>query len=130
MSQENVETVRRFGDAYRRSDWETLVECMDRDIFIRTDPRWPEQRIYGRDAALAFYRGLRESVGPDTREEEIRNLGDRVLARLSFSMHGRQSGIEGEQSVSELATVREGRVIFIEYFLDHEQALKAVGLEE
>jgi hypothetical protein len=30
-------------------------------IVVRTDPRCPEQVFYGREAALAWYRGLWES---------------------------------------------------------------------
>jgi hypothetical protein len=61
VSQENVEIVRRINAAYRCGDWEVLAEFWDPDILIRTDARWPEQRVYGRDAALALYRGLWES---------------------------------------------------------------------
>ena len=130
MSQENVEIVRRINAAYRRGDWEVLPEFWDPDILIRTDARWPEQRVHGRDAALALYRGLWESGGSDVRIEEIVDLGDRVLVRFGVSMRGQQSGIEVQQSVSEIVTFREGRIIFVEYFLDHDQARKAVGLEE
>jgi ketosteroid isomerase-like protein len=130
VSQENVEILRRSNDAYRRGDWDAMSASVDPHIFVRTDPRWPEQFIYGHEAWVAFLRSMWESVGPDVRIEEIVDLGDRVLVRLGFSMHGQQSGIGGEQPVSEIATVREGRVIFIEYFLDHKLALKAVGLEE
>ena len=130
MSQENVEVLRRINDAYRRGDWVALAALWDVDIFIRTDPRWPEQCIYGPDAALALYRGLWESGASDIRIEEIVDLGDRVLVRVGVNMRGQESGVEVGQSVSELATVRDGRIIFIEYFFDHKQALKAVGLEE
>ena len=130
MSQENVDLLRRFNDAYRRGDWGAIAASLDPHVFVRTDPRWPEQFIYGREAWVANLRDMWESVGPDAHIEEIVDLGDRVLVRLGFSMRGQQSGIQGEQPVSEIATVREGRVIFLEYFLDHEQALKAVGLEE
>jgi len=124
-----VDVLRRTNAAFRRGDWDALAACWDPDIFIRTDARWPEQRVSGRDAALALYRGLWESGGSDTRHAEIVDLGDRVLVRVVVSMRGTHTGIEVQQSVSEIATVREGRIIFIEYFLDHEQALKAVGLE-
>jgi ketosteroid isomerase-like protein len=124
-----VDLVRKNNDAYRQGDWEAWDANMDPDVFVRTDPNWPEQRIYGRDAFIAFPRGVRESLGPDVRIEEIIDLGDRVLVRLSWHARGAQSGVEGEQTFSELATFREGRVVFIEYFLEHEQALKAVGLE-
>jgi hypothetical protein len=43
---------------------------------------------------------------------------------------GLSSGIEGEQRTSALCTLREGRVILEEFFLEHDQALKAVGPEE
>ena len=130
MSQENVEIMRRLHEAYPRADWESVAASFDPDVFVRTDPRWPEQFIFGRQAWVDNLRGMWESVGGDARIEGIVDLGDRVLVRFGFGMHGQQSGIEGEQSVSEIATVRGGRSIFVEYFLDHEQALKAVGLAE
>ena len=130
MSQENVDLVRKNNDAFRRGDWEVLGANMDPDVFARVDPNWPEQRIYGRDALVAFLQGVGESMGPDIRIEEMMDLGDRVLVRFRWHARGTQSGVEGEQSVSEISTFREGRVVFIEYFLEHEEALKAVGLEE
>jgi ketosteroid isomerase-like protein len=130
VSRENVDIIRRANDAFRRGDWEVLAEMVDPHISIRTDVSWPEQRVYGRNAALAFYRGIAESGGPDTRIEEVIDLGDRVLARLRWHIRGPHSGVEGEQGYSAICTVRDGRVILEEFFLDHEQALKALGLEE
>jgi ketosteroid isomerase-like protein len=109
MSQENVEVLWSLNDAYRRGDWAALGASLDADIFVRTDPRWPEQCIYGRDAALALYRGLWESGGSDVCIEEVVDLGDRVLVRVGVNMRGQESGVEVGQPVSELATVREGR---------------------
>jgi ketosteroid isomerase-like protein len=130
VSQENVDVARRFTDAYNRGDWDTVGADFDQHIFIRPDPSWPERHIYGREAAIAWYRGIWESVGPGVRIEETMDLGDRVLIRKSWSARGQQSGVAGQQPHSELATLRDGRVVFIEYFLDHADALKAVGLEE
>ena len=36
----------------------------------------------------------------------------------------------GDQCYSAICTLRDGRVILEEFFLEHGQALKAVGLEE
>jgi ketosteroid isomerase-like protein len=130
VSQENVEIVRKAAEAFRRADWEGLGETIDPHISIRTDVSWPEQRIYGREAALAFYRGIAESGGSDTRIEEALDLGDRVLVRLRWHMRGPHSGVEGDQCYSAICTLRDGRVILEEFFLDHGQALTAVGLEE
>jgi ketosteroid isomerase-like protein len=130
MSQENVEIIRNLNAAFRRGDWDAATRNMDPHILLRTDARWPEQRIYGREAAVAFYQGLWESGGPDIRIEEMVDLGDRVLIRFCWHMRGLSSGIEGEQRTSSVCTFREGRVILEEFFLEHEQALKAVGLAE
>jgi ketosteroid isomerase-like protein len=130
VSQENVEILRRSNDAYKRGDWEALAALHDPNVFVRTDPRWPEQFIFGSEAWVTLLREMRESVGPDVHVEELIDLGDRALARLTISARGQESGVTVEQSVSEIVTVREGRIIFVEYFLDHERALKAVGLEE
>jgi SnoaL-like domain len=130
VSQENVDALFRGNEAFRRGDWEAVAANMDPDILIRTDPRWPEQRIYGRRAALAFHRGLWESGGSDVRIEEAIDLGDRVLMRMRWAMHGHLSGVEGEQPTSVIYTFRERRVILEEFFIEHDDALKAVGLSE
>ena len=130
MSQENIEVYYKSQDAFRDADWDALAEILDPDVLIRTDPSWPEQRISGREAVIAFWRGVRESWGPDTRDEEITDLGDRVLGRTRYIIHGGQSGAGGERNVSAIWTFRKGRLILVEYFLDHVEALEAVGLEE
>jgi SnoaL-like protein len=109
---------------------EAVAESTDPHILIRTDARWPEQRIYGREAALAWYSELWESGGSDIRVEEVMDFGDRVLSRWCWHMHGLHSGLEGEQRGSVIHTLREGRIILEEFFLEHEKALEAVGLTE
>jgi hypothetical protein len=130
MSQENVELVRTMNYAFRRGDWDAFAAHLDADVLLRTDPRWPEQRIYGREAAMAWYRGTRDSGGPDICIEEILDLGDRALIRMCWLIRGEHSDAQGEIRFSELNTYREGRLILAEFFLEHDQALKAVGLAE
>jgi ketosteroid isomerase-like protein len=129
VPQQNVDLLRKSNAAFRRGDWDAWGANFDPDILVRTDPIWPEQRIYGRQAVLYWGRGIWESLGSDVRLDEIEDLGDRVLARARWVTQGQHSGVEGELVWSELLTVREGRVVFIEMFPDHEQALKAVGLK-
>jgi ketosteroid isomerase-like protein len=130
MSQENLDAFEKANDAFRRGDWEAVAATVDAHILVRTDPRWPEQRFFGREAVIAFWQGLWESWGPDARVEEIVDLGDRLLVRWRFIVRGQHSGVEGEQRISAIQTYREGRVILVEYFLEHEHALEAVGLAE
>ena len=81
-------------------------------------------------AVTAWLRGAVESLGPDNHVEKLVDLGDRVLARWCWNTRGQRSGIGGELRYSEIVTYRDGRAILIEHFRDHEEALKAVGLEE
>ena len=130
MSEANVERVKPAIEAIRRGDWDAVAANLDPHVLLRTDPSWPEQHIYGREAVIAWLRGVQESGGPDSRIEEIADLGDRVLVRQRWIMHGQHSGVEGELRFSEIATFREGRVILIELFLKHEQALEALEIRE
>jgi SnoaL-like domain len=130
VSHENVEIVRKGNDAFRRGDWDALAANLDAHVLLRTDARWPEQYIYGLEAAMAFYRSAWESIGPDVRIEEIVDLGDRVLVRLCWIVSGQHSGAEGELRWTEIVTYREGHTILNEFFFEHAHALKAVGLEE
>jgi ketosteroid isomerase-like protein len=43
---------------------------------------------------------------------------------------GKQSGIASETQVTAVSTIREGRIIRVEYFFDHAKALEAAGLSE
>jgi len=130
MSQENVEVARKGNDAFRRGDCAAVEAYADPHVLVRADPSWPEQFIYGRDALMAWYRGAWESLGPDLRIEEIVDLGDRVLVRNCWTVHGQHSGLGGDLRWSEIIMHRQGRSVFIEMFLEHTAALKAVGLEE
>jgi hypothetical protein len=130
MSWENVEIIQNGNAAFRRGDWNAMADNLDPHVLIRTDARWPEQRIYGREAAIAFYRGLWESGGPDIRIEDTMDLGDRLLLRLCWHLRGHHSGVEGEQRTSVICTFRDGRVILEEFFLEDEQAREALGLTE
>jgi ketosteroid isomerase-like protein len=130
MSQENVELIRRGADAFRRKDWKAFEEIADPHICLRMDSRWPEQRAYGREAAIGFYREASASGGSDLRIDDIVDLGDRVLFDVCWHMQGAQSGLAGEQRYSVISTIRERRVILEEFFLDHGEALKAVGLAD
>src|SRR6266576_921178 len=129
MSRANLDAFAKGNDAFRRGDWDAIAATIDTHILVRADPRWPEQRFYGREAVIAFWRGLWESWGPDARVEEVLDLGDRLLARWRFIIRGQHSGVEGEQRISAIQTYRKGQVMLVEYFLEHERALEAVGLE-
>jgi ketosteroid isomerase-like protein len=56
--------------------------------------------------------------------------GNAVVVRQRVHLSGVQSGIEGDQRSTAIATFREGKVVMLEFFWDHQEALEAAGLSE
>ena len=65
---------------------------------------------------------MTESIG------DITDAGDRVVVRQVW--HGAGSGPEANIESTGVFTVRNGRVIGVEQFWDHAEALEAAGLSE
>jgi hypothetical protein len=130
VSQENVEIAREGAEAFKCGDWGRFAACRDPHVFVRLDPSWPEQHIYGVEAMVNFSRSAWEILGAEIRVDEIVDLGDRVLTRFSWETRGHQSGVTGDLRWTQIDTIRDGRIVFSEYFLDHAEALKTVRLEE
>jgi ketosteroid isomerase-like protein len=61
---------------------------------------------------------------------EFRDLGDRVVAFGHIHARGRESGLELDAATGWVFTVRHGKVVMAEGFLNREAALEAAGLSE
>jgi ketosteroid isomerase-like protein len=53
---------------------------------------------------------------------------DRVVARTKW--HGAGHGADADLEMSQVITIRKGRIVRLEFFWDHAEALEAVGLSE
>jgi ketosteroid isomerase-like protein len=131
MSQENVEAYRRAIAAIAHGDVDELAQGWDAGVVVRTDPSWPDGPFYGADAARRLNEDVIATLGPAQLEiEELTDAGDRVIARLHVRYRGAHSGVEGDRRLTQIATYRDRKLILLEYFLDHAEALEAVGLRE
>jgi ketosteroid isomerase-like protein len=132
MSQENVEIVRAANAAYIRGDLDAVLKDCDPYVVIRPDPNWPENRPFlGADAARSLIGDFMATLGTgEMVSEELIDAGDRVVTRIRGRAHGQLSGIENEVAFSQVVTFRRGKVVMIEYFIDHQEALEAAGLSE
>jgi|1185.fasta_scaffold153469_2 ketosteroid isomerase-like protein len=135
MSQENVEIVRAAYRAYIAGDLDTYFNFFAEDVEVRPDAsRFPEANPFrGREELRRFHREIDESWeggaggGVIT---EVFPVNDQVVARADWGGRGRASGIDLRSSLTSVSTIRDGRVVKIEWFLDHAEALAAVGLSE
>ena len=84
MSQENVEVVQAFVDAWNAGDMDAVRELLDPDVVLRPVSDWPEPGPYmGREAAMGFYERLRGTFDADSVEltRDLSHADDRVVAR-------------------------------------------------
>ena len=131
MSQENVEVVRAMFEAYSAGDMDAFRELHDPDIIMRPPKGMPEPGPFvGREAVMRQFEQLREtfdatSVRPIS---DFIDAGDRVVVRVAY--HAEGHGPEMNFEMTQVITVRNGKILYREYFLDHAEALEAVGLSE
>jgi len=138
MSEENVEFVQGIVDAHQLGDFATVFAAYDPAIEWRTgDARtaqWSdfEPVYHGHEGVRTFWRtwfAAWETV--DFEYEEFIDAGDQVLSILSQRMRGRTSGVELEwNSYAQVWTIRDGKVIRVEFFANRDEALEATGLSE
>jgi ketosteroid isomerase-like protein len=131
MSQENVEIVRAFVDAWNAGDMDAVRELYDRDAVVRPPEGWPEPGPFvGREAVLRQFQQMRETWDSDAGEplSDFIDAADRVIVRLAW--RGAGHGPESSMEFTVVFTVRKGRVSYQETFWDHEEALETLGLSE
>jgi ketosteroid isomerase-like protein len=134
MSQANVEIIRRIYDAWKAADYETVFSTYDPDIRLIPDP---EAWWVGMDEEYRGHDGVRRYMGAvyeafeDYRPEveQIIDAGDeRVLTLAVEHGRGRGSGAEVQAAkTAHLWTLRDGKAVQIDLFLDRKQALEATG---
>ena len=131
MSQENVEVVRAAFEAGNSGDMDALREMYDPDVIVRPFEDWPEPGPYmGREAVMRWFEQLRETWDADALEPigDFIDIGDRVAVRQIW--RGAGSGPEANLEMTWVGTVRKGKIVFVEFFWDHAEALEAVGLSK
>src|ERR1700730_8021099 len=131
MSQANVELILATVGAYNDGDIDAWAEFLDPEIEAVPDTSFPESHpLLGRDEYRAWTEQLTMGLlNPRWETTEVLDLrADRVLHRGNWGGKGAASGIETYSSISGVFTVREGQISRVEFYFDHERALKAAGL--
>jgi ketosteroid isomerase-like protein len=132
MSQENVELVR---EGFAR--W----NAGDHDFFFNAAA--PDIELLSRFGSLTGepyrgHRGVREWIADIQQSferfelwlDEVRDLGDAVLAIGGINLRARGSGLDLKEPMGWVVEFREGRVVRMQFYAQPAQALEAVGLSE
>lgn len=136
MSHDNVDVVRRVYEAAGRRDAETVLGLYDADVELDSsrleivDSVGADSDVYrGHDGLRRFFREWHEaweSIDYDF-DELIDAGGDHVVSLVTLGGRGRASGAEVELALALVWTVREGKVVRLEWFTSREEALRAVA---
>jgi ketosteroid isomerase-like protein len=132
MSQENVEIVRRSIELWSKEQWEALGTVYDQNVVVVPPAGWPDGEIrVGLDAWIRESIQLKEPWQTDQmRADQPREVGDSVLIRLHWATTGKGSGVGVEAELWGVYTLLTDRIVRAAFFLDHSEALEAVGLSE
>jgi ketosteroid isomerase-like protein len=130
---DNVEVVRQVHEAWNRAENPLHLGLIAEDVEYVNAPEAMEPGTrhghQGWRGAIRSMLDSYETIHIDI--ERIIDVGDdRVLVLGRFTGTGRVSGLDVTARQGYLWTLRDGLVIRLEWFLDQEKALAAVGLDE
>jgi uncharacterized protein len=138
MSQENVEIVRRGFEIFNRGGPEAMWSSglWSPEIVWDTSPSGvPGLGVYrGYDEVRSAFEDNWFTAFPfeewEIVVEELIDHGDQVIAMSRQRGRGASSGVAAELEQAHVFTLRDGKVVRFDSYLDRSKALEAVGLSE
>jgi ketosteroid isomerase-like protein len=131
MAEGNLDLMRRAFEAFGAQDMEAFVDCMHPEVEFEPHLALVEGRYRGHDGIRKFMADGSEVMElQGTEVDEVRDLGDRVLALGTFHIRGRGSGAEDVTPFALLGRIQEGRFIHLKDYGDAAEALEAAGLAQ
>jgi ketosteroid isomerase-like protein len=131
MSEQNVEIVQLAFEAIRRRDIEALLELYDADIeFLPLTGTLVESGGYAGHAGVRDYLDEVAHVWEEMRPyaHTTQPVGDHVVVTGGCVVRGIGSGVESDDRMAWVITLRDGKIIRHHGYRTAEEALKAVGL--
>ena len=136
MSQENVEIVRRATEAFSEGGTDAVVDTfwVPEIVWDMTPTGIFGFGVYtGYDEVRAFmaeWFSAFEFDGWSMEIEELCDRGDKVLSLVRQVGHGTSSGAKVSVEFAQIFSLRAGKIVRIDNYLDRAAALEAVGLSE
>ena len=132
MSEENVATVYRLYAASRRREKEACVREANPDVEIVSYLMGVEGTVFTGHAGVRRYIDDLFSAFPDWHPQIVQTAdhGDKVLAEIRMAGRGASSGLPIEQTVWQVTTFRDGKMVGFHGYRSRAEALQAMGLAE
>jgi ketosteroid isomerase-like protein len=133
VSRENVELLQAMLSAYNERGVEAMLAYIDPEFEVTVPPSLSvEPDTYRGHEGMRHYFESFADVMDEVRfeAEAFFDAGDKVVAETRLMTRGRETGLEVEQLVVQVWTVRGGRAVKAEVFPTRAEALRAAGLED
>jgi ketosteroid isomerase-like protein len=128
MSQHNVDVIRETFEAYNRGDYSGASAWLAPDVVWEVGQELPAH-------GPAAVRRMWERWDSDWEEletvpEEFIDTGDNVFVAVHYRARGKSSGVEVDDRLFDVYTLRHGKCVRKREFRDRSEALEAAGLRE
>ena len=129
--------MRLSAEAFNRRDLDALAPIRDPQFEFHPPREAVESGFFepcyrGAAGYSRYIAELSEVWGADMRIEslELIDMGDRVVMLFDAPLRARASGVPLTGKLASVATLENGRVIHQQDYLDHDEAVEAVGLRQ
>jgi ketosteroid isomerase-like protein len=129
--------VRSAAEAYNRRDLDAVVIGYDPDVEYRPARSWVEAGFFepsyrGPEGYREYVAITAEVFGAEVyfKPVELIDLGDRMVMLATVPMRAQASGVPLTETFAYVTTWKDGKVIRLQEYYDHDEALAAVGLSE
>ena len=132
MSRENVEIVLGQWDAWNNGNLDKWAQAWDSEVVVVAPKGWPEGEVErGLDAWRRQAQRLRDTWAEARVEvDEIRDVKDRVVARIRYVTLGGDTGIPFETPMAVVLFLSERTITRAYFAWTMDEALEAAGLRE
>ncbi len=132
-SDPGFDVIHAWFESWNSADMDAFANLYAPDAEMTPPASWVETALLtGRPAIRQFFQGLRESwEGHDVAVlTDLFRAGEEVVSRMDWQVRGRVSGIETHLEVTNVSTIVNGEIVRQAHYLDHREALRALGLDD
>lgn len=127
MSKENVTLVRNGYDAFRRGDIQAIFDALDPSVQFYQSEEIPwGGRYHGHKEVAVFFRKLTSTIESKVDPDQFVDSGDHVCAVGYTRGRARATGKEFEVSAVHVWTLKNGKVVRFEAYIDNPRMLAAL----
>jgi ketosteroid isomerase-like protein len=124
-------------EAYNRRDLDAVVIGWHSEFEYHPGREWVEAGLVeacyrGLEGYRKYVAGVDEVWGGENylKPVELIDLGERIVVLADGRMRAQASGVPLTEAFASVSTLKDGRVIHLQEYYDHAEALEAVGLKE